>query len=186
MMSGQKSLAKNILLLLSLTVIITKNSESRTNNSSTINEPVTEFVIRLLTILPYPVQHPDSVSLRPYWDGGLAVLPAAQLAVEHVNQDPNTLPGYRVELLNVDGGCNVFSRALTNFVEQVHSGIPIAGVIGPGCSDSALAISPILGRPEISLPNIHLATSSLLQNRTQYPNTYGILSSSFTLINATF
>jgi gamma-aminobutyric acid type B receptor len=140
----------------------------------------------LLTILPYPVDPNDSVSLRPYWDGGLAVLPAAQLAVEHVNQDPNTLPGYRVELLNIDGGCNVFSRALTNFVEQIHCGTPIAGVIGPGCSDSSLAISSILGRPEISLPNIHLATSSLLQNRTRYPNSHGILSSSFTIINATF
>ena len=146
----------------------------------------TSRIIRLLTILPYPVHPNDSVSLRPYWDGGLAVLPAAQLAVEHVNQDPNTLPGYRLELLNVDGGCNIFSRALINFVEQVRCGPPIAGIIGPGCSDSSLAISPLLGRLEIALPNIHLATSSLLQNRAKYPNTYGILSSSFTIINATF
>ena len=70
----------------------------------------TSRIIRLLTILPYPVHPNDSVSLRPYWDGGLAVLPAAQLAVEHVNQDTNTLPGYRVELLNVDGGCNIFQE----------------------------------------------------------------------------
>ena len=142
-------------------------------------------IIHLLTILPYPVPPNDSVSLRPFWDGGLAVLPAAQLAVEHVNQDPNTLPGYRVELLNVDGGCNIYSRALMNFVEQVYCGTPIAGVIGPGCSDSTLAISSIFGRPEIALSNVHLATSSLLQNRTRYPNSYGILSSSFTIINAT-
>ena len=182
MMSGQKSLAKNILLLLSLTVIITKNSESRTNNSSTINEPVTEFVIRLLTILPYPVQHPDSVSLRPYWDGGLAVLPAAQLAVEHVNQDPMTIPGYRLELLNVDGGCNIFSRALMNFAEHILHGPPIAGIIGPGCTPSVLAVSSILGRPETALPNIHFATSPFLEDRSKYGNTYGIRGSSLATV----
>ena len=71
-------------------------------------------------------------------------------------------------------------------MKQVRCGPPIAGIIGPGCSDSSLAISSLLSRPGMALPNIHLATSSLLQNRAKYPNTYGILSSSFTIINATF
>ena len=152
-------------------------SKSCGNSSkSAIENTSSSSIICLLTILPYPVHPNDSISLHPYWDGGLAVLPAAQLAVEHVNQDPNTLSGYRVELLNVDGGCNVFSRALTNFVEQVHSGIPIAGVIGPGCSDSALAISPILGRPEISLPmaisisplHLYFKTERSIPTRTEF------------------
>ena len=161
-----------------------KSSESRTctSNSSTINETENEGIIRLLTILPYPVPPNDSVSLRPFWDGGLAVLPAAQLAVEHVNQDPNTLPGYRVELLNVDGGCDVYSRALMNFAEHVLYGSSIAGIIGPGCTASTLAISSILERPKTALPNIHLATSPVLSNRSKYSNTYGIRSSSLMMV----
>ena len=166
------------MMLLNRLVASECNSEPVVNNTSS--------VIRLLTILPYPLHPNDSGSLQPFWDGGLNVLPAAQLAVEHVNEDPNTLPGYRVELINVDGGCNIFSKALINFVQHVRCGPPIAGIIGPGCSDSTLAISSLLGRPEIALPNIHLATSPLLENRTNYPNTYGILSSSFTIIEATF
>ena len=47
--------------------------------------------------------HPDdSDSLQLYQDVDFAVLPAAKLAVEHVNEDPNILPGYRVELINID------------------------------------------------------------------------------------
>ena len=171
-----KSLLKSALLLIVL--IFKKSSESKTSNSSIINETENEGIIRLLTILPYPVPPNDSVSLRPFWDGGLAVLPAAQLTVEHVNQDPNTLPGYRVELLNIDGGCDIFSRALMNFAEHVLYGSSIAGVIGPGCAASTLAISSILGRPETALPNIHLATSPTLGNRSKYGNTYGIRGSS--------
>ena len=153
---------------------------------STINDPDSaEAIIRLLTILPYPVHLNDSVSLHPnYWDGGLAVLPAAQLAVEHVNQDPNTLPGYRIELLNVDGGCTIFSRALMNIAEHVLYGSPIAGIIGPGCTPSALAISSILGRPETALPNIHFATSPSLGDRSKYGNTYGIRGSSLVMVQA--
>jgi ABC-type branched-subunit amino acid transport system substrate-binding protein len=158
------------------------SSESSTSNSSTINETKEEDVIRLLTILPYPVDPNDGVSLQPFWDGGLAVLPAAQLAVEHVNQDPNTLPGYRVELLNVDGGCDIFSKALMNFAEHVLYGSSIAGIVGPACAPSSLAISSILGRPETALPNIHLAISPFLSNRSKYGNTYGIHGSSLTLV----
>ena len=176
-----KSLLKSALLLIVL--IFKKSSESKTStDSSTINETENEGIIRLLTILPYPVPPNDSVSLRPFWDGGLAVLPAAQLAVEHVNQDPNTLPGYRVKLLNVDGGCDVYSRALMNFAERVLYGSSIAGIIGPGCTPSTLAISSILGRPKTALPNIHLATSPVLSNRSKYSNTYGIRSSSLMII----
>ena len=179
---SSKSLLKSALLL--LLVMFIKSSESIicTSNSYTINETENEGIIRLLTILPYPVPPNDSVSLRPFWDGGLAVLPAAQLAVEHVNQDPNTLPGYRVELLNVDGGCDVYSRALMNFAERVLYGSSIAGIIGPGCTASALAISSILERPKTALPNIHLATSPVLSNRSKYSNTYGIRSSSLMMV----
>ena len=177
-----KSLLKSALLLLVSTLNLMKSSESRASNSSTINETENEDIIRLLTILPYPVPPNDSVSLRPFWDGGLAILPAVQLAVEHVNQHPNTLPGYRVELLNVDGGCDVYSRALMNFAEHVLYGSSIAGIIGPGCTPSTLAISSILGRPETALPNIHLAISPILSNRSKYGNTYGIHSSSLALV----
>ena len=179
---SSKLLLKSALLL--CVVMFMKSSISRASNvnSFAINETENEGIIRLLTILPYPVPPNDSVSLRPFWDGGLAVLPAAQLAVEHVNQDPNTLPGYRVELLNVDGGCDVYSRALMNFAERVLYGSSIAGIIGPGCTPSTLAISSILGRPDTALPNIHLAVSPTLGNRSKYGNTYGIRGSSLALV----
>ena len=169
--------------ILYLVLILTNRSESRAAVNSTVNEANSEgSVVRLLTILPYPAQPNDSDSLQPYWDGGPAVLPAAQLAVEHINEDPYTLPGYRVELVNVDGGCNIFSKALMNFAENVLYGPPIAGIVGPGCAPSSLAISAILGRPETALPNIHFATSPSLGDRKKYGNTYGIVGSSFNLI----
>ena len=58
-----------------------------------------ESILQLLVILN--VQGGSEV---PRWDRGLDILPAAQLAVDKINGDPNILPGYQLELLQVDTG----------------------------------------------------------------------------------
>ena len=153
------------------------------SNSESVSNDTELKTVRLLTILPYP-SHNNSSSLQPSWDEGPAVLLAAELAVKHINQDRFTLPGYKVELLNSDGGCNIFSRALNSFTRSVLHGPPIAGIIGPGCSRSTIAVSSLTGRKEVALPNVHLGTSPFLENRSKYGNAFGIVSSSFSLAEA--
>ena len=155
-------------------------------------------IIYILTMLPYP--QPDgkgskaSIQFQPAWDEGPAVLPAAELAVEHVNRDSNTLSGYTVKLINTDGGCNVTTRAVINFIKNVvderiardevvkH----IVGIIGPTCSESAIMISSIIGRGDMTLPNIHITSSAELENRDKYPYTFGVVGSTFQLVDALF
>ena len=101
---------------------------------------------------------------------GPALLVAAQLAVDHINQDPYTLPGYRVELINAESGYNMTIKALVSFIEHVVNseckGRSIAGIVGPTCSESAIAVSSIIGRRgELALPNIYITLSAELEDR---------------------
>ena len=126
-----------------------------------------------LTILPYP---DPSATIQPAWDAAPHLLPAAELAVELINNRTGLLEGYHLELISDDGGCNIAVKTVTSFVRQVlvqQSHQPVVGVIGGGCSDASLALSPLLAREEISLINMHLGGSPLLENRALYPNTFG-------------
>ena len=164
---------------------------SEIDDSTSENDSTT---IYLLTLLPYP--QPDErnkASFQPAWDGGPAVLPAAQLAVNHVNQDPTMLPGYKVKLVNADDGCNVTTRAVINFMKHVVDdrvsrdktiNKPIVGVIGPTCSESTIAISSIIGRGGLALPNVHIASSAELEDRDKYPYSFGVVGSTFELVDA--
>ena len=152
-------------------------------------------IIYLLTLLPYPAlpsSSRDSDSLRTVAalrEMGQALLPAAQLAVDHVNQDPYTLPGYRVELIKAESGCNMTTKTLVSFIEHVvnskHKRRSVTGIIGPTCSESAIAVSSILGRRgELALPNVHITMSAELEDRQKYPYTFGIVGSRFQIVDA--
>lgn len=140
--------------------------------------------IYLLTFVPYPDPRP---SLHPSWDGGPNIVPALRLAVEHINNHTDVLNQYKLELINEDGGCNIVSKAVIGFVHRVlERGRRVVGIIGPGCSSSSLAIAPLIVEEELSLISIHVAGSPLLENRTQYFNSFGCLGSSYGFAEAAF
>ena len=146
----------------------------------------------LLTLLPYPQPNysQDRRSFQPAWDGGPGILPAAELAVDHVNKDQYTLKGYNLRLINADGGCNVTIRSVTSFIKHVlntgRNKTPLAAIIGPTCSESAIAISSIIGRGGLALPNVHIASSVELENRDRHPYTFGVVGSTFQIVEALF
>jgi ABC-type branched-subunit amino acid transport system substrate-binding protein len=120
---------------------------------------------------------------------GPALLPAAQLAVDHINQDPYTLPGFRVELINAESGCSTTTKALVTLVKHVvHSernGRSITGIIGPSCSESAIVVSSVIARGgPLALPNVHITTSAELEDRERYPYTFGIIGSRSQIVDA--
>lgn len=130
---------------------------------------------------------PDLESLlpefyRPSYAEGPALYLAAKLAAEMVNMNDSILQGYHLNLLREDSGCNVPFRAVEAFVKPLSRSIlgearPIAGVIGPTCSSSALSVSALTGRHEIALINIPLASTHRLRNRTEHPYSFSILDS---------
>ena len=139
----------------------------------------------LLTIFPYPTTGPVE---QPSWDQGPAILPAAFMAVDMINQRDDVLGGYSLELINEDGGCDVADRALISFVRRViaeRGQRPLVGIIGPGCSTSTLAVSPHSSHPDLALLNLHLAGTPYLENRAEFGYSLGLLGTSYGFIHAT-
>ena len=147
-----------------------------------------ESTVYLLTIFPYP--QPNSsvgTDAQPAWNGGPCVVPAAELAVKHINQAQNVLQGHRLKLIHADGGCNVTIRARISFITHIQrEKKPIIGIVGPGCSESATAVSSLTGRGSLVLPNVHTAISAELEDRQKYPYTFGIIGSAFQIVEAVF
>ena len=152
--------------------------------SSTFEESQQLKTLYFLTIQPYP---DPTASIQPALIDGPDLIPGAELAVQLINNRTDILEGYYLQLINDDGGCNIVVKTVTSFVRQILQEVnqPIVGVIGGGCSDSSLTLSPLLARDEISLINMHLGGSPRLENRILYPNSFG-LSSSHVLVSAIF
>ena len=139
-----------------------------------------------LTIQSYP---DPNATVQPSWDEAADIIPAAELAVELINNRSDILPDYRLELINADGGCNILTKTVISFVENIfvqQEKQPIVGIIGGSCSDSSLILSPLTGREEIALINMHYGGSPALGNRELYPYAFGTLGSSQVLVDAIF
>ena len=153
-----------------------KDSSCKSNNST----------IYILSLLPYP--DPEGrAALQPSWDEGPTLYLSEQLAVELINKNDALLCGYTLELLQGDSGCNIRSKANQAFFESVLYSEPARsplGIVGPGCSNSALTISALTGRRELSILTIHIAGSLLLTNRTTYNYSFGTLDSTEVFVQA--
>ena len=148
----------------------------------TCTSPGGANTLYLVSLLPYPDTRP---TLQPSWEEGPALMPAAELAVELINNRSDILSDYNIEMIAGDSGCDVTTKAVTAFVETVmHSSKQVAGIVGPGCSASALVISSLNGREQLSLINVHIAGSLNLSNRTKYPNSFGTLDSTEVFVRA--
>jgi len=140
---------------------------------STNEEHARKHKLYLIYILPYP-----DPSLNPSVAYGPDFFPAAQLAVDHVNNRSDVLRDYSLELIEADGGCNVTSKATISLVTQLfHNDRQIVGIMGPSCSDSAEVVGAMAGRSEIALISIHQGSSPVLADRTTYRYSIGMASS---------
>ena len=93
------------------------------------------------------------------------------------------LPGYRLKLVPANAElCNqsLVAEAQWNFLRHVTSGeLNIVGVVGLVCSTVTQAVSPLAGRPEISLLQISAgATSPVFTSEEEYPQLYRMMPSS--------
>lgn len=128
----------------------------------------------LLSLLPYP----DPNGTQPSWTEGPSLILAEQLAVDIINKRTDLLPDHTLSLLQGDSGCNIKTKAAVSFINQtLYSTVNVAGIIGPGCSTSTIAVSPLSGREQTALIVVHGAGSLLLEDRTLYPYSFGILDS---------
>ena len=136
--------------------------------------------LRLLTSLPFP--NPLS-QFDPSWAEGPNILPAMLLAEEQINNRTDLLPYHKLELIVVNGGCDIAATTVVNTTIGLFSGTGVVGMIGPGCSTSSIQAAHVMNQPEIELVQLHGGGSYLLENRTLFPNSIGILGSTQAFVN---
>ena len=166
------------LLLLLLCTLSVGQRDSRRESSQK------RQTLYILTMVPFPDEEKPAWA-RPNFGAAHSLLPAAQLAVDQINNRSDILKDYTLELLVGDSGCNVVTTTYVSQVEHImHSGKLVVGIVGPACSEAALSVAAL--NRQMRLGMVHVTTGSipLLDNRTEYPNTFGIISSSTTHVDA--
>ena len=134
-------------------------------------------VLSLLNVLPYP----DNRSFAG-WDRGLELVPAGRLAVEQINDNPDVLPDYHLELIDIESeacGLSLVTEGLVNSYRHLvdpHS--TVLGVVGLFCSSVTDVMAPILDHPNITLLEIAGSTSPIHSSSSDYPLLYHTISSS--------
>ena len=127
----------------------------------------------------YVVVHapfPDDI-YSPGWEGGPSLVPGVKLAIEQINNRSDIISDYYLKLIVGDSGCNLHLKAQVSQVKNVVLGPdPVVGIIGPACSEAALATAEIQNRLQII--QITTATTPVLDDQVKYPVTFGIVSSS--------
>ena len=113
----------------------------------------------LLNVVPYPDDGENAG-----WDRELA----GHLAAEQINNHTNLLPGYKLELIDVDSescGRSLITKGVVNLYKQLVTPIfnnrssCIVGVIGLYCSMVTNALAPVISRPEINYVTLAASTS---------------------------
>ena len=140
--------------------------------------------LSILAMVPFPDPEKPAWA-RPNYGAAHSLLPAAQLAIDQINNRSDVLRDYNLELLEGDSGCNVVTTTYVTMVDLLYSSDkPVVGIVGPACSEAALSVARQTG---LDVP-VHVTTGSipLLDNRTDYPNTFGIISSSTAHVDVIF
>ena len=152
-----------------------QNTTFSNGNQNPVRCPTEQLAtLKLFTMLPYRDPLP---TFNPSWDQGRDILPAMDLAAEQINNRSDILPCHELELVHIDGGCDIIPKVSLGVVTGLFNGSEVVGVIGPGCSVSAVETSKVANDPAIEVVVLHDAGSPLLADRTKYTNSIGILGS---------
>ena len=158
-----------VVLAVAMSVLFAEASNSVQNNG---NE-----TIYLLTVGPFPDPQ-GRQGFEPSWIGGPAMIAAARIARNHINERSDILPGYHLELLEENSGCSIVSEYAISLAKHTSTDKrKVAGIIGPVCSDSTKLLAPVIANEKITIIQISAATSPALVN-VAYNTTLRTISSS--------
>eukprot|EP00731_Ephydatia_muelleri_P031332 Em0022g846a len=108
----------------------------------------------------------------------------SRYAIDLINSE-SIIPGYKLDLIEASDDCDISWNGVANLVRNLYySDKQVIAIVGPECSSVAQVVGSLLGLPQISLINIHLATSYALSNRTLYPYSFGINTPKFLSVAA--
>ena len=141
----------------------------------------TGIQVQVVVMLAFP-DPTSNTSRAPAITDGPSILPAIQLAVDHINKRGDILVNHSVSIVVRDDGCNIVTTAALSYLDiltRYRDGRSfLAGMVGPSCSDSAIFVSSLNAQAETALVNLHIASSPVLKNETRFPYAFGTAGSS--------
>ena len=133
--------------------------------------------LHLLNILPYPDSGPDAG-----WDKAYELIPAAELAVDEINDNPQYLPGYKLNLVNVDSeacGSSLITDGLVNTYSKVFNPtLNVVGLAGLFCSTVTDTIASTFSKNSSTYLQVAGSTSPVHRNASKFPWLVHLISSS--------
>eukprot|EP00731_Ephydatia_muelleri_P031473 Em0022g987a len=88
---------------------------------------------------------------------------------------PDSATNSSLDLIETSDDCDISWNGVAKLFHNLYySDKQVIAIVGPECSSVAQVVGSLLGLPQISLINIHLATSYALSTRKLYPYSFGI------------
>ncbi|XP_042202554.1 gamma-aminobutyric acid type B receptor subunit 1-like [Callorhinchus milii] len=126
----------------------------------------------LLTALPAPADGKRRLyigalfPMKGAWPGGQACLPAASMALRHVNNRQDILPGYQLQLIHHDSMCNPGKS--TKYLYELLYNDPIKIILMPGCSSVSTLVAEAARMWNLIVLS-YGSSSPALSNRQRFP-----------------
>ena len=138
--------------------------------------------LHVMVVVPTP--NGDSC-LQPKWERGEEIIPGAHIAVNEINDSPNLLSTYQLEIVPINiQQCNPVSKIKSfvgNFTSQNNK---LAGIVGYFCDNLVHFFSRLVGRSTSGTIQISAAAMpAIIPNKDHsVPGLYNILPSPFVLV----
>ncbi len=120
----------------------------------------------------------------PTFSRGHSLIPAVQLAVEHINNSSHILPNHTLDIIIGDSACNYGTETALPFVQHVATGNKqVLGIVGPACTEASLFLANLTQRNRYGIVQAMMATSTVFENHQRYRHTFGMVSSFNALVD---
>ena len=136
-------------------------------------------LLHFLNILPFP-RNQDNAG----WDRAYELIPAAQLAMDHINQAPDILKNFELNLVTVQSescGITFINEGLINPYAKVFDKKQSLNVVGMGglfCSTVTNMVTSVFSSPSVTYLQLAGSTTPVHRNSSRFPWLVHFVSSS--------
>lgn len=136
--------------------------------------------ISLVVMAPFP-----DGELTRGWQRGPALIPGAIVAAREINNSTEILPDFNLQLRVADTGCSITSKVAISFLRDIYeSRDQVVGIVGPGCSGAALAVSNLTSKEQVSLIHVTPSATTPLLEDPRRNTTYATISSALSYVES--
>ena len=135
-------------------------------------------------LIVVPVSTNSCTRLQPKWERGDEILPGAEIAVDEINDFPNLLSTYRLNIVPIQVElCNPLIN-IESFVENLTSGRnKVIGIVGYFCDNLVQFLSPLAGHDNFGVIQISAVPPISQNSDRKMPRFHHVLPSPLVLAN---